>query len=101
MNPNTNMPFNDQMDDQNEKTFRDYLSLFKLNFTPIFLISFTGLLVAIVYAVTAPNVYKSNTELKIAKTSGNILQGSMLPEFQGLNQDRFVMNEIEVLKSYR
>jgi tyrosine-protein kinase Etk/Wzc len=101
MNPNTNMPLNTQMNNQNEKSLRDYISLFRLNFTAIFLISFTGLLVAIVYAVTAPNVYKSNTELKIAKSTGNILQGSMLPEFEGLNQDRFVMNEIEILKSYR
>jgi tyrosine-protein kinase Etk/Wzc len=98
MNFNTNIPINNQ----NEKSFRDYISLFRLNLTAIFLISFTGLLVAIVYAVTAPNIYKSSTELKISKSSGSVLQGSMMPDFgQDFGADRFVMNEIEILKSYR
>jgi tyrosine-protein kinase Etk/Wzc len=97
MNSTTNIPLNNQ----NEKSFRDYISLFRLNFVAIFLISLTGLIVAIIYAVSAPNIYKSVTELKISKSQGSVLQGSMLPDFQDFGQDRFVMNEIEVLKSYR
>jgi len=97
MNSNTNIPINNQ----SEKSFKDYISLFRLNFTAILLISLTGLIVAVIYAVSTPNIYKSVTELKIAKSQGNILQGNMLPEFQDFGMDRFVMNEIEILKSYR
>jgi len=67
---------------QETHTLRDYINLIKLNFVPIFLISFSGLLVAIIYAVNAPNIYKSTTVLRISKPQGSVLQGSLLPEFQ-------------------
>ena len=86
---------------QETHTLRDYINLIKLNFVPIFLISFSGLLVAIIYAVNAPNIYKSTTVLKISKPQGSVLQGSLLPEFQDFGSDRFIANEIEILKSYR
>lgn len=82
-------------------TLRDYINLVKLNFVPIFLISLTGLLVAIIYAINAPNIYKSTTVLKLSKPQGSVLQGSLLPEFQDFGSDRFIANEIEILKSYR
>jgi tyrosine-protein kinase Etk/Wzc len=81
-------------------TLRDYINLVKLNFVPIFLISLTGLLVAIIYAINAPNIYKSTTVLKLSKPQGSVLQGSLLPEFQDFGSDRFIANEIEILKSY-
>ncbi len=86
---------------QETHTLRDYINLVKLNFVPIFLISITGLLVAIIYAVNAPNIYKSTTVLKLSKPQGSVLQGSLLPEFQDFGSDRFIANEIEVLKSYK
>ena len=86
---------------QETHTLRDYINLIKLNFVPIFLISFSGLLVAIIYAVNAPNIYKSTTVLRISKPQGSVLQGSLLPEFQDFGSDRFIANEIEILKSYR
>ncbi|NMB83434.1 MAG: hypothetical protein GYA14_16620, partial [Ignavibacteria bacterium] len=94
---NTN--FNNNGQDVN--TFKDYLNLIRLNLLPIILISITGLLVAIIYAVNAPNIYKSTTVLKIAKPSGSVLQGSLIPEFQDFGSDRFIANEIEILKSYK
>ncbi|MFA5804673.1 MAG: polysaccharide biosynthesis tyrosine autokinase [Melioribacteraceae bacterium] len=81
-------------------TLRDYINLVKLNFVPIFLISLTGLLVAIIYAINAPNIYKSTTVLRLSKPQGSVLQGSLLPEFQDFGSDRFIANEIEILKSY-
>ena len=86
---------------QDVSTLKDYLNLVRLNLLPIIIISITGLLVAIIYAVNAPNIYKSTTVLKIAKPSGSVLQGSLLPEFQDLGSDRFIANEIEILKSYK
>lgn len=94
---NTN--FNNNGQDVN--TLKDYLNLVRLNLLPIIIISITGLLVAIIYAVNAPNIYKSTTILKIAKPSGSVLQGSLLPDFQDFGSDRFIANEIEILKSYK
>jgi capsular exopolysaccharide synthesis family protein len=81
-------------------TLKDYINLIKLNFVPIFLITLTGLLVAIIYALNAVDIYKSTTILKLSKPQGSILQGSLLPEFQDFGSDRFIANEIEILKSY-
>ena len=85
---------------QESHTLRDYINLVRLNFVPILLISLTGLLVSLIYAVNAPNIYKSTTVLKLSKPSGSILSGSLMPEFQDFGSDRFIANEIEILKSY-
>lgn len=85
---------------QESHTLRDYINLVRLNFVPIFLISLTGFLVALVYALNAPNIYKSTTVLKLSKPQGSILSGSLIPEFQDFGSDRFIANEIEILKSY-
>jgi tyrosine-protein kinase Etk/Wzc len=82
-------------------TLKDYLSLIRLNLVPIVIISITGLLIAIIYAFNAPDIYKSTTVLKIAKPSGSVLSGSLMPEFQDFGSDRFIANEIEILKSYK
>ncbi len=85
---------------QETHTLKDYVNLVRLNFVPILLISLTGLLVAVIYAINAPNIYKSTTVIKLSKPQGNILSGSLIPEFQDFGSDRFIANEIEVLKSY-
>ncbi len=72
---------------QDTHTLRDYINLVKLNFVPIFLIALTGLLVAIIYAVNAPDIYKSTTVLKLSKPQGSVLSGSLLPEFQDFGSD--------------
>lgn len=86
---------------QESHTLRDYINLVRLNFVPILLIAITGLLVAIIYAVNAPNIFKSTTVLKLSRPQGSVLQGSLLPEFQEFGSDRFIANEIEILRSYR
>ncbi|KUO62930.1 hypothetical protein APF79_14180 [bacterium BRH_c32] len=103
-NNNTNSANNNPMRsnylEQDSHTLRDYINLIKLNFVPILLITITGLVVAIIYAINAPNIYKSTTALKISKPSGSILSSSIMPEFQDFGSDRFIANEIEILKSY-
>jgi capsular exopolysaccharide synthesis family protein len=82
-------------------SLRDYFNLIRINLVPVLIISITGLIVGIIYAVNAPNIFKSTTELKLAKPQGNILDSPLIPAFQDFGSDRFVANEIEVLKSYR
>ncbi len=84
-----------------ENTLKDYLILIRQNLVPIILITITGLAVSIIYAINAQNIYQSSTALKIAKPQGSILSSPLMPEFNDWGNDRFIANEIEILKSYR
>jgi tyrosine-protein kinase Etk/Wzc len=79
--------------------FREYINLIKRNFILIFFISIIGLGAAIYYAINHPDIYKSTTVLKIAKPPGSILNSPVMPEYQDFGSDRFIANEIVILKS--
>lgn len=81
------------------RMFREYINLLKRNFILIFFISIIGLGAAIYYAINHPDIYKSTTVLKIAKPQGSILNSPVMPEYQDFGSDRFIANEIEILKS--
>lgn len=86
--------------EEQQNTFQDYLNIIRVNLFPIVLITLTSLAFAALYAINAVNIYKSTTSLKISKPGGSILQSPLIPEFQDFGSDRFIANEIEVLKSY-
>ncbi len=81
-------------------SLKDYITLIRQNITPIVLITLTGLIVSIFYAINARNIYEAKTSLKLQKPQGNILEAPIMPEFSDFGNDRFIANEIEVLKSY-
>ena len=82
-------------------SIKDYINLIRLNLFPILLITLTGLIVAIIYAVNSRDIYQSTTAIKLSKPQGSILDAPLIPEFQDYGSDRFIANEIEILKSYR
>jgi len=84
-----------------DKSFKDYLSLIKNN---LLLFSFVTLIVlagAVAYALYSIDIYTSESTIKINRQQGNILQSPLIPEFEDLGSDRFIANEIEILKSYK
>ncbi len=81
-------------------TFKDYLNLIRNNLLPVAIITCACLATAIFYAIHSKNVYTAVTMLKISQPQGNILDSPIMPEFQDFGSDRFVGNEIEILKSY-
>ncbi|MFH2031650.1 MAG: polysaccharide biosynthesis tyrosine autokinase [Bacteroidota bacterium] len=91
----------DSLRDSETHTLKDYINLIKLNIIPIVLITLTGLIVASIYAYNAQDIYKSTTVIKLAKPSGSILNSPLMPEFNDWGSDRFIANEMEILKSYR
>ncbi|MGE5432727.1 MAG: GumC family protein [Syntrophomonadaceae bacterium] len=93
-----NLKLSDREPESN--SFKDYINLIRNNIIPITLISLTGLVVAIFYAIKAPDIFKSTTVLKVSKPQGSILESPLMPEFQDFGSDRFIANEIEILKSY-
>ncbi|MDH7605308.1 MAG: Wzz/FepE/Etk N-terminal domain-containing protein, partial [Melioribacter sp.] len=88
-------------DYQDSNSLREYVNLIKLNLGVIIIIGLTGLIIGAVYAINAPDIYKTTTALKITKPQGSILDSPLIPEFQDFGSDRFIANEIEILKSYK
>ncbi len=101
MENNNNNNRYDLFNEGDTRTFKDYLNLIRQNLAPVLIISLAGLIVAVLYAVTATDIYRSTTTLKLSKPQGNILESPLMPEFQDFGSDRFVANEIELLKSFR
>ncbi len=81
-------------------SLKDYINLIRYNLTPVVLIIVTSLIVAILYAVNARDVYRAETILKVSKPQGNILESPLIPGFNEYGSDRFIANEIEIIKSY-
>lgn len=77
----------------------DYLQLIRGNLLPILIITAVSFIFALVYAINAVDIYNSSTLVKINKNSGNILESNPLLQPFG-SEDRFISNEIEVIKSY-
>lgn len=97
---NNNTPNDFEFENSESTTLKDYLILLRNNIFPVIVIVIASLIVAIIYAVTAKNIYKAQTAIKISKPSGSILQSPLVPEFSDFGNDRFIANEIEILKSY-
>jgi tyrosine-protein kinase Etk/Wzc len=92
-------PINDELRSRESNSLKDYIKLIRTNLLPIVLITLTSLVVSIIYAVNTKNIYKATTSLKISMPQGNILEAPLMPEFQDYGSDRFIANEIEILKS--
>lgn len=81
-------------------SIKDYIQIIRQNLFPIILITLTSLIFAVIFAVNSVNIYRSITSLKISKPEGSILKSSLMPEFSDFGSDRFIANEIQILKSY-
>lgn len=79
---------------------KEYLNIVRSNLLPIILIFLSSVLITILYVVNAVNIYKTTTSLKIVRPQGSILSTQLIPEFQDFQTDRYISNEIEILKSY-
>lgn len=97
---NNQNSFEPGFDEHQSSTLKDYLILFSVNLKPVLTILAASLIISIIYALTAPNIFKTFTALKITKPGGSILQSPLLPEINDYGNDRFIANEIEILKSY-
>ena len=86
--------------EEESNSLKDYLNLIRNNIVPISLIVLTSLIVSIIYAIGAKDIYTSVASLKISKPQGSILESPILPEFSDYGSDRFIASEIEILKSY-
>ncbi|MEO8445874.1 MAG: polysaccharide biosynthesis tyrosine autokinase [bacterium] len=81
--------------------FKHYLSIIRSNLFPILFITLASLTFTIIYVLYAKDIYKSTATIKINRPQGSVLSSSLIPEFQDFITDRYISNEIEVLKSYK
>lgn len=81
-------------------TLKDYINLVRNNLVPVIIITVVSAAAGIFYAMNATDIYVATTSLKISKPSGSILESPIMPEFQDFGSDRFIANEIEIMKSY-
>ncbi len=100
LNSNNNGHNNNNFSPENTKTLKDYINLVRNNLVPVLIISITAFAVAVLYAITARNIYESTTSLKISKPQGSVLTSAIMPDIQSFTDDRFISTEIEVMKSY-
>jgi tyrosine-protein kinase Etk/Wzc len=77
---------------------KQYLNRLRNNLLPILLIFLASVFATIIYVTNAIDIYRSTTSIKITRPQGNILTAKFqqLEDFQA---DRFIANEIEILKS--
>jgi capsular exopolysaccharide synthesis family protein len=85
--------------DNSSKGFKDIINLIRNDPYPVFIIIFSCLIISIVFALQYKDVYKSTASLKISKPKGGVLDVGLSPEFQGLGDDRFILTEMEIMKS--
>jgi tyrosine-protein kinase Etk/Wzc len=95
----SNLNYNN-FDESQGSTLKDYLILLYANIKPVAAILATSLIISIIYAISAPNIFRASTALKITKPGGSILESPLMPAISDFGNDRFLANEIEILKSY-
>ncbi len=81
-------------------SLKDFVNIIRRNSGAVFIITFSCMCVSGLYALNSKDIFKSTTSIKVNKPQGSILEAPMLPEFQEFGSDRFIANEMEILKSY-
>lgn len=81
-------------------TLKDYISLIRNNLFSISIITTACLFVSIIYAINATDIYRATATLKVSKPQGSILNAPLIPEFHDFGSDRFIANEIEIMRTF-
>lgn len=83
------------------RSIKDYINIVRSHLLKVILITISILALSVVYAVTAKDIFRASTILKITPPEGNILQAPLMGDL-GLGDrgaDRFIANEIETMKN--
>lgn len=78
----------------------EYLSILRSNIVPIILILLVSVVVTFLFLRKSINVYRSTTVMQVEPPQGNILQSSF-SQVENSKDERYIANQIEVLKSYK
>jgi capsular exopolysaccharide synthesis family protein len=79
---------------------RFYFNLILRNKIPILLSLTVGFIVAYLYAYSQMDIYASASSMRLAKPKENVLEGKLFSDIEGELPERFINNEVEILKSF-
>jgi tyrosine-protein kinase Etk/Wzc len=81
-------------------SIRFYFNLILRNKIPISLSLLVGLIVSYFYAYSQVDIYSSSSSLRLAKPKENVLEGKLFSDIEGELPERFINNEVEILRSF-
>ncbi|MBK8944294.1 MAG: polysaccharide biosynthesis tyrosine autokinase [Ignavibacteriae bacterium] len=85
---------------KNKSASVNYLNMLKSNLVLILTISLVIFSIILIYAISAPDIYTSTTVLKISEPQNkNILSDPLQAALGSSSTDRYIANEIEVMKN--
>ena len=84
----------------NTKSIKDYFIVLRSNLLLLTIVALIVTMAISIYAIFSPNIYKSSVDLKITSQKQNVLASEPLPIIGSSINDRFIANEIEIIKNY-
>src|SRR5438876_2171925 len=81
-------------------SIRFYFNLILRNKIPIMLSLAVGLIVSYFYAYSQVDIYASASSLRLTKPKENVLENKIFSDIEGELPERFINNEVEILKSF-
>ncbi|MFI5145446.1 MAG: GumC family protein, partial [Ignavibacteria bacterium] len=79
---------------------RFYFNLILRNKVPLLLSLSVGLIVSYLYAYSQIDIYSSSSSLRLSKPKENVLDNKIFSDIEGELPERFINNEVEILKSF-
>lgn len=81
-------------------SIRFYFNLILRNKVPILLSLTVGLIVSYFYAYSQVDIYASASSLRLSKPKENVLENKIFSDIEGELPERYINNEVEILKSF-
>ena len=91
----------DHLIEHETQSIMGYINIIRTHLVKVILITLFVLALSVAYAITAKDIFKATTILKITPPEGNILEAPLMGEL-GLGDrgaDRFIANEIETMQN--
>ncbi len=79
---------------------KEYINVLRQNLIPILIILSVSIIYTLIYVNTATNIYRSVTSVKLENQQGNILTATFGPEANNAMNEKYIMVQIAVMKSY-
>lgn len=79
---------------------RYYFNLILRNKVPILLSLTVGLVISYFYAYSQVDIYSSSSSMRLTKPKENVLEGKIFSDIEGELPERYINNEVEILKSF-
>src|SRR4029077_3493770 len=77
-----------------------YLNLIIRNKVPILLSLAVGFIVSYFYAYSQVDIYSSAASMRLSKPKENVLENKIFSDIEGELPERYINNEVEILKSF-